>query len=79
MSLFHFVKEDDGVGFAADGFGQLAAFLIADVSGRRSDQAGHRELLHVFAHIDADQVLFVVKEGLGQSLGKLGLADTGGS
>ena len=62
MGLFHLVEEDDRVRLAADRFGQLAALLIADVSGRRPDQAGHREFLHIFAHIDPDHVLLVVEE-----------------
>ena len=78
MGLFHLVEEDDRVGVAADRFGQLAALLIADVSGRRPDQAGHRELLHVFAHVNPDHVLLVVEEGRGEGLRQLGLADAGG-
>ena len=75
MGLFDFVEEDDAVGTAADGFGQLAAFIVADVSRRRPDEAGHGVFFHVFGHIDADDVPFVVKEGFGQGFGKFGLAD----
>ena len=32
MRLFDFVEEHDGVGTAADLFGELAAFFIADVA-----------------------------------------------
>ena len=77
MGLLHLVKEDDGVGLAADGLGELAALLIADVAGRRSDQTGDAELLHVLGHIDADQILFVVKEVGGNGLCQLGLAYAG--
>ena len=42
--------------------GQHAAFLIADIAGRRADQAGDRVLFHVFRHIDAKQRLFVVEQ-----------------
>ena len=59
---------------AADGLGELAALLIAHVSGRRADEAGDGELLHILAHVDAHQVLLAVEQGLGQGLGQLGLA-----
>ncbi len=77
MRLLDLVEEDHGVGLAPDGFGQLAALLVADVAGRRADQTRHRVLLHVFAHIDADHVVLAVEERLGQGLGELGLADAG--
>ena len=40
VRLLDLVEEDDGVGAPADGFGELAAFLVADVAGRRADEAG---------------------------------------
>lgn len=40
MGLFHFIKEDDGVGPAPDGFRELAAFVMAYVAGRRTDETG---------------------------------------
>ena len=75
MGLFDLVEQHDAVRLAAHGLGELAAFVIADVSGRRADQARHGELLHVFGHIDADEVLLIVKQRLCQRLGELGLAD----
>ena len=32
---------------------------------------------HVFRHIDADDVTFIIEEGFCQGLGQFGLADTG--
>ena len=61
VRLFDFVEEHDAVRAAADGFAQLAAFLVADISRRRADQPGDRVLLHVFAHVDADHGVFIVK------------------
>ena len=75
VRLFDLVEEHDAIGLAAHGLGELTALVVADVSGRRSDQAGHAEFLHVFRHIDADEVLLVVKQRLGQRFGQLGLAD----
>ena len=57
--------------------GELAALVVADVAGRRADEAGHRVLLHVLAHVDADHGPLVVEEELGQRPGQLGLADAG--
>ena len=67
----------DLIGPAAHGFGQRAAFLVADVARRRADQAGDGVLLHVFGHVDADHRVLVVEQELGQRLGQLGLADAG--
>ena len=58
-------------------FGQRATFLVADIAGRRPDQARHRVLLHVFRHVDTDERALVVEQEFGERLGQLGLADTG--
>ena len=60
VGLLHLIEEDDGVGFSSDCLGQLAALLVAHVSGRRSDQTGHGELLHILAHVDTHQILLTV-------------------
>ena len=77
VRLFDLVKQNDGIRSAAHGFGQLAALLVAHVSGRRTNQTRHGELLHILRHIDAHQILFIVKQRLCQRLGKLCLADAG--
>ena len=79
MRLFDFVEEDDRVGTAAHGLGQLAAFVVADVARRRADEASHGVLLHVLAHVDAHHGLLVVEEELGQGAGGFGFAHAGGS
>ena len=79
MGLLHFVEEHHGVGLPANGFRQLAAFLITHIAGRRTDQAGHGELLHILGHVDANHVGLVIEEGLGQSLGQLRLTHAGGA
>src|SRR5208283_4531821 len=40
MGLLDLVEEDDGIRPAADGLGELAALVVADVARRRSDEAG---------------------------------------
>ena len=79
VGLFDFVKENDGVGAAADGFGELAALFKADVSGRGADEAGDGVFLLVFGHVDADHGAFVVEQELGEGAGEFGFADAGGA
>ena len=65
MRLFDFVEQDDAVGLAAHGFGQLAAFVVPHIAGRRTDEPRHGMLFHVLAHVEAHDVLFAVKERFG--------------
>ncbi len=79
VGLFHFIKEDNGVGLAPDCLGELPAFFIAHIAWRGTNQAADGKFLHVFCHIDADQHLFIVKQAFCQGFGQLRLADTGGT
>ena len=78
VRLLDFVEQDDGVWPAADLFGELAAFLIADISGRGSDQSAHIVLLHVLAHVDLNERILVAKHEFGQRFGQQRLADASG-
>src|SRR5258707_485103 len=64
MSLFDLIQQDDGIGLAPDGFGELTAFVIPDIAGRRADKPANRMLLLVFAHVDTGHHAFVIKEVL---------------
>ena len=75
MGFLNFVKKDDGIWLATHGFGELAAFFVADVSWRRADQTADGIFLHVLAHIDAHHVVFVVKKGFGEGFGQLCLTN----
>ncbi len=79
VGLLDLVEQHHRVRPAAYRLGELAALLVADVAGRRADQAGDRVLLRVLAHVDADHGPAVVEEELGQGPGELGLADAGRS
>ena len=79
VCLFHFVEQNHRVGAAAHCFGQLTALFVAHIAGRGADQAGHGELFHILAHVDAHHIFFAVEQGLGQRLGQLGLAHAGGA
>ena len=77
VRLFDLVEEQHAVRPAAHGFGELAAFFVADITGRRADQPRDGVLLHVFAHVDANHVVLAVEEQLSQRAGQLGFADAG--
>src|SRR6478735_9300868 len=77
VRLLDRVEEDHRVRLAAHGLGQLAAFVVADVAGRRADEPGHGVLLHVLRHVDLDHRVLVAEQELGERAGELGLADAG--
>ena len=77
MRLLDLVEQHDLIGPPPHRFGERAAFLVADIAGRRADQARDRVLLHVFRHVDAQQRGLVVEQIFGERLGQLGLADAG--
>src|SRR5690606_3536695 len=77
MRLLDLVQQQHAVRAAAHGLGEVAALLVADVAGRRADQAGDAVLLHELAHVDADHGVGAVEQELSQGLAQLGLADAG--
>ena len=74
VGLLDLVEQHHRVGAPAHRLGELAALVVADVAGRRADQARHRVLLHVLGHVDADHVRLVVEQELGERARQLGLA-----
>ena len=66
VGLFNLVKEQHRVGPPPNGFGELAAFIVADITWRGTDHPCHRVFLHVLRHVDADHRPFVVEKELGQ-------------
>ena len=79
MCLLDLIEEDNTVRFSADCLRQLTALIVSDISWRRSDQTGNGIFLHVFAHIDTDHVVLVIKQTGSKCLRKLSLADAGRS
>ena len=77
VRLLDLVEQDHGVRPAADGLGELAALVVANVARGRADQAGHGVLLHVLGHVEAHHRVLVVEEELGKGSRELGLADAG--
>ena len=79
VGLLDLVEQHDRVGPAAHRLRELAALLVAHVPRGRADEPGHRVLLHVLGHVDADERVLVVEEELGQGPGGLRLPDAGGA
>jgi len=79
MCLFDFVQQDDRVGFAPNGFGELAAFFVADVARGGADEARDGELFHVFRHVDADHRVLFAEQDFGDRARQLRLSHAGGT
>ena len=77
MRLFDFVKQDYRVRFPPDGFRKLSAFIIADISRRRSDQTAHRMTLLILAHIYSGNHVLVIEQKFRKRFCQLCLADAG--
>ncbi|GKT53857.1 ATP-dependent Clp protease ATP-binding protein subunit ClpB [Colletotrichum tofieldiae] len=78
-SLFHLVEEEDGERLAAEGLGELATGIVADVSRGSTNHPAKSMSLLVLGHVEADHGLGVVEEELGESLGQESLTGTGGT
>ena len=79
MCFFNFIKQNDGIGTAADGFSQLSPLFVTDISRRRTDEAGNTEFFHIFGHINPDHGTLIIKEVLCKTFRKFGFTDTGGT
>ena len=77
MSLLHLVEQDHGEGLAADLLGQLAALIVANIAGRRTEQTGDGVLLLVLGHVQGDERILIAEQELGKRLSELGLTHTG--
>src|SRR6266700_1127893 len=67
MSLLAFVEKDDGIGAAANGFGENAAFAVTNVARRRTFEARNGVGLLILGHVDGDDVAFPAIEKIGES------------
>ncbi len=77
VRFLYLVKEDDGVGFAAHGLGELTAVFVGDVSRRRSDEERDRMFLHILGHVEAYHRVLGAEHLFGKALGEVGLTDAG--
>ncbi len=74
MRLFDLVEQQHAVRMLVDRVGEQAALVEADIARRRADQPRDRVALHVFGHVEADQL---EPEAGGELARGLGLADAG--
>ena len=62
VRLFDFIEEDDRERVPPHRFRELPAFFIAHVAGRGADQSRNRMLLHIFRHVDTNEIGLVVEQ-----------------
>eukprot|EP00960_Hanusia_phi_P006968 198452-Hanusia_phi.AAC.2 len=62
VRLLDLVEEDDGIRLLPHCLRQLPAGLMPDVARRRPDESRDSMLLHVLAHVDADELLLIVEQ-----------------
>ena len=56
MRLLDLVEQQHAVRCLADGVRQQSTVLIAHITRRRADEFGHRVLLRIFTHVEAQQL-----------------------
>ncbi len=74
MGLFDFIQQQHAMRMLVDAVGEQAALVEADIARRRADQARHGVALHVFAHVEAQELH---AHDAGELFGDFGLADAG--
>ena len=77
VRLLDLVEQDHAVRPPPHGLGELAALVVADVAGRRTDQPRDRVPLLVLGHVEPHHRVLVVEHELGERTCELGLADAG--
>ena len=79
VSLFDFIKKYNAIRITTYCISQLSTALIAYISWRRTNHTRYTMLLHVFAHIQTNQVILTSTELITKSLAQFSLAYTRGS
>ena len=79
VGLLDFIQQHDRIRPAPDGLRKMAAFLVPDIAGRRTDQPCDRVFLHEFGHVDPDHGVLGIEQECGQCLRQFGLTDSGRS
>ena len=76
MRFLDLVEEHDRIRALTHCGGKLATLVIAHVPRRRTDQARHRMLLHVFRHVKGNECILRIEQELCKRFRELGLAHT---
>ena len=74
MRLLDLVQQEHAIGILVDAVGQETALVEADIARRRADEPRYRMALHIFRHVEAQQLH---SQHFRQALGDFGLADAG--
>ena len=77
VRLFDFIKQNHGIGTAADFLGELPRLVVTDITGGCADQTRDRVFLHIFGHIEANQHIRLLKQVRCKYFHEFGLSDTG--
>ena len=76
MRLLDLVEKHYRIRMSSYCFGKLAAFIVADISRRRTDESRDVVLFHIFGHIDPYKRGLVTEHDFGKGFRKLRLTDT---
>ena len=76
MRFFYLIEKHNRIRLTAYRFRQLATFIVADISRRRSYQSRNRMTFLVFRHVDTHHIILVIEEKFRQSLSKFRLTHT---
>ena len=74
MRLLDLVEQEHAMRVLVDAVGEQPALIEADIAGRRADQPRNGVALHIFAHVEAEQLDAEEQRELARDLG---LADAG--
>src|ERR1700726_3058496 len=74
MRLLDFVEEQHAMRMLVDAVREQAALVEADIAGRRADEPRYGVALHIFRHVEADDL---DAKGRRQLPRHFGLADAG--
>ena len=76
VGLLDLIEQQHAMGLFGDGLGQQTTLVKTNVAGRRANQAADGMLLHVFAHVETNQL---DTHDVGQLFGGFGLANASGA
>ena len=79
VGFFDFVEQNDRIGPTTNGFGEDAAFAVANVSRGRAFQSGDGMGFLELAHVDGDHVAFPAIEKVGEGERGFGFPNAGGA
>ncbi len=77
VRLLDFIEQNHGKRTTPDRLSELAAFLIPHIAGRSADEPSDGVLLHIFRHINANEIRFIIEECGSQGAGELCFPNAG--